>query len=290
MSRPATLLEAVASPRDATVSNASETPQLCFDYGGVAVAYGSDTEPWLAAVADRFDGFATQRESDFTIEYRVDDRPAAPPADLEVARWVSLGRVAEDGRLVFAGPSFSATADLAARRATVVGPLATYPLDLMMRDLLPLLVGDGVILHGAALTDGGRAWACCGPSGCGKSTLARLLPERALCDELTLIEPSDGALRVRSLPYWTARPGTAPLAGVYLLSHGREAARVPLAPEEALRELVPQTVWPALSQAATGRCFSSLCRLVEQVPVWRLAFAPTRDVWETISREDRPWR
>jgi hypothetical protein len=255
-----------------------------YDFGGVAVAFDSPSASWLAALDARFAGFETAAAPRFAIRYLPvgeDDgsrdalRGPLPPD----VRHDAEGRVVE-----MLGPGFAASIDLGARAAQVRGPASVYPVDMVLRELLPTLAG-GIVLHCALLSDGAAAWACCGASGTGKSTLAALLPERALCDELAVVSRDGAAFRARSLPYWEARPGGAPLAGVAILSHGAAHVRRRLSPEEALRALSPEVVWPGFPDTAVEAAFDTFAALLAAVPAWSLEFAPRADVWDALTAE-----
>jgi len=259
---------------------AGEDIDLRFDFGGVVVAFESASPAWRRAVAARFAGFESAAEPAF----RIAQRTAAAASDAAAGPWpvvLTAGRA--PGLLEMRGAGFAASVDLTAGAAEINGPEATYPVDMLLPDLLPLIAPAGVVMHCALLSDGGRAWACAGPSGCGKSTLAALLPERALCDELALVTAAGGAFSARALPFWFARPGGAPLAAVVLLRHGSAHRLRPLPPERALAALTREIRWPGGDGAALTRAFSALGDLVERVPAFELEFVPRADVWDVIA-------
>ena len=140
------------------------------------------------------------------------------------------------------------------------------------------------MIHAAALAEGDRGWVFSGPSGSGKSTLAGLFPERALCDEFVALSLDGDRPRLGALPFWTSRRGVAELAGIFLLRHGERDRRRRLGAGEAFARLRREVVWPTFDQSHLGRAFDTLCRLIEAVPVWELAFRPRREVWSTIDR------
>lgn len=255
-----------------------------FDLGGIVIAFASPSAEWLSELGKRFRGFESATEPSFRIRY-CPRKGAVAPAETIGGPMPPLVRPHPGGRgIEILGPGFAARADLEHGTAEVEGPAAVYPVDMVLRELLPALT-TGVILHCALLGDGMATWACGGASGSGKSTLAALLPEHALCDELAHIADCDGRFHGRSLPYWEARPGGAPLAGIAILRHGAEHRRTPLTPPQALRALATEVVWPTFSEPAMERRFAALGRLVESVPVWQLEFAPRADVWDVITAE-----
>jgi len=176
--------------------------------------------------------------------------------------------------------------DLRSRRAILRGPSAMYPLDNVLRHLLPLLWEEGVILHSALVADGaGSSVLACGPSGAGKSTLARLARGRALSDELAAVKLEDGGAMSIALPFWESRPGRAHLRAILHLEHGARNRLEPLRPEDTLRRLATQVLWPVWNESAIARSFAYLTEIAETVPAFDLSFVPTEDVWDFIDKE-----
>jgi len=157
-------------------------------------------------------------------------------------------------------------------------------LDVMLTEMLPTILAPSLVFHGALLSDGTSTYLCCGHSGAGKSTLATLLRGRALCDELALVRRcSARGFEGASLPYWDARPGSAPLAGVFVLEHAPLHRRRRLESGAALRELRQHLCWPTERPDLLAQAFTNLARLVQEVPVWRLGFRRDAGVWELIT-------
>jgi hypothetical protein len=208
---------------------------------------------WHAELKERFRGFLTETPPTVVLRHRPDG--AGPPVEYL--------------------PSGAEVRLNAGARTDYV--------DGVLRTRLPELAAPALVAHGALLTDGAGGFLCCGSSGAGKSALAALLPDRALCDELALVRAGGTAFEGISLPYWVARPGCVPMAGVFLLEHASEHRRQRLAPSEALRALRPHVCWPTSRPAALRGAFATLADLVAAVPVWRLEFALDPGVWRTIA-------
>ena len=195
-------------------------------------------------------------------------------------------RSRRDGmRLRLASETFTMELDACHRRVELTGPLATYPLDRLIQTLWYESHRQGLMIHAAALAEGGRGWIFSGPSGVGKSTLAGLFPEHALCDEFVALTLDGASPRLGSLPFWTSRRGNAELAGIHLLRHGCRDHRRRLDTGEAFARLRREVVWPTFDPDALNRAFTTLCQLIESVPVWELAFRPGREVWRVIQSE-----
>ena len=229
--------------------------RLRVDLGETVAELHTPDAHWLAALKERFRGFLTEAPPHLVLRHRPDG-PGPPveylPSGIEVRLNAGAGTEFVDG---------------------------------VLRPHLPELSAPALVAHGALLTDGARGFLCCGPPGAGKSTLAALLPERALCDELALVRAAGGGFEAISLPYWVARPGRVPLAGVFLLEHAPEHRRQRLAPAAAARALRSNICWPTHEPAALRRTFATMAELVSAVPVWRLGFAQDPGVWRTIAEE-----
>jgi len=209
---------------------------------------------WLTTLKERFQGFFTEAPPHLVLRHQP-DRAGPPVEHLTSCTEVRLN---------------------AGARAELV--------DGVLRTALPELTAPSLVAHCTLLTDGTRGFLCCGPSGAGKSTLAALLPEHALCDELALVRTVGNGFEGVSLPYWIARPGRVPLAGVFLLEHAPEHRRQRLTPAAAARALRSNIYWPTHNTTALRGAFATLTCLAALVPVWRLGFARDPSVWRTIAK------
>lgn len=251
------------------------------DVGGLGVRVSSPHAQWLQIAQQRYESFRASCEADVEVCYRVRETRSLSPAELFAGRMAGLACERHGKHLSLSGSGFSADLDLASRTLRVEGPLAVYPVDL----LLPVLwyeLHSGVILHSAALADRERGYLLCGPSGSGKSTMAGLFPDAALCDEFAAVSLAEDANRLSGLPFWKGRPGSADLQAIYLLEHGATNSRTAVRPTSAYRALQRETCWPLYDTSRLEQAFAELADLVARVPVWRLAFRPQREVWETL--------
>ena len=109
--------------------------------------------------------------------------------------------------------------------------------------------GFPFLLHSSAALQDGRAHVFCGPAGRGKSTAAALsTPRPVLTDECTALDLGPGGLRATGTPInpfcREKRPGSAPVAGLHLLSQAAEHARRPVPRDEAVPRLTAEVIAP----------------------------------------------
>jgi hypothetical protein len=262
------------------LSSETAVQSASFSLGELPFRFETTDSHWLGLLERRYSGFPAESDAvSFTIRFA----PTAVtlPGDLASPLAVHLEELrcspAPYGYRVETETS-SCDIDLLARRAEIRGPSAMYPLDNLLRHLLPILWRDGVIVHAAALVAaGGRGILASGPSGAGTSTFAGLAADRSLCDELSAVRLDGRAPLVVSLPFWKSRPGRAPLHAILVLEHGGRHRLEPLSPGAALRRLSTQILWPVWDETAMARSFAHLSRLVESVPSFVFSFAPRPD-------------
>jgi len=117
---------------------------------GHPVALVSPDHEWLGYVRCRFAAFITDEPPVFTVEHQT---TGLRPLDLSVPMMTRAEeRRVESTPTGFGihGETFTASVDLEARTAQVEGPCALYPLDSVLRHVLPILLGNGLLLHAAA--------------------------------------------------------------------------------------------------------------------------------------------
>jgi hypothetical protein len=146
-----------------------------------------------------------------------------------------------------------------------------------------LLPGSGALpVHGAAAVVAGRGAVFVGASGAGKSTLAGTSPWPLLSDEQVVLRLAH-EWQVEASPLFPGQgsvPGApVPLRAVFDLEKAAGLQVDRLSPAQAVRRLARVVLVPA-HPAVWSATLRMLCRLVESVPVYRLAWA----------REQPPWR
>jgi len=156
--------------------------------------------------------------------------------------------------------------------------------------------GDALLLHAAGIVRGGRGYVLAGPSGAGKTTAAGLAAGRGevLCDEnvIVMLDPATG-WQVLSTPFWghSTPPERvrrvncrAPLHGIYLLTHAADFRCTRLAPAEAVMALL-STEKVAVERDESAEAWLAVAdRLVTAVPVFRLEFRPTPELWDLLEQ------
>jgi len=129
----------------------------------------------------------------------------------------------------------------------------------------------GLLVHSATVVKEGVAYCFPAYGGTGKSTLARLTPgDLALSDELSLLTLEDGQWRAWPSPLWNwprqfvgdASRGY-PLGGMGFLRQAPMTAFKPLKADEALTQLMAQTVAFDALPKASATTFNLAADLVE---------------------------
>jgi len=256
-----------------------------FDFGGVAMAFECRDERFMSLVRQRYDAFSTRQPPTLRISYLVDGERAPLPRAIFAARQHPLGACRRGKHYALDGGTFRGEWDRAAGEMEIRGPLATYPIDRLIEEMVYAVNDRVVILHAAALVFDGRGFICCGPSGSGKSTLAGLFPDNALCDEHVAVRLDGRADRLSSLPFWRGRRGTTPLEAIYLLEHSTKNRRRRLSACDVATRLRPQVIWPTFGHDNLRKAFETFCSVIERVPVWELGFRPDKAVRSVLTGE-----
>jgi len=259
--------------------------QRRFLLAGVAVSLGCDSSQLISHLDRAWGHHSTKLDSDFTITCRIRPDSTAILDPNRLKPGLAYARHDTSNGFELRSKSFFAEVNLELRTAEISCPPELAPIQVLLRQLLPALVSDGIVLHAAGLAASGRGWVCTGPSGCGKSTLAALFPEAALCDELVAVRRLHEQFVVDSLPFWTSRATTVPLAGLHFLRHGPANKRTSLAPPLALKKLTREIHWPTYSRTAMDSCLAVAADLVTTIPCYELAFFPDTRVWPVLTSE-----
>ena len=240
------------------------TPGAIDDVAPVYRTFATAAEPRLVIEVER----GPRAERPRTPEYPAFRRTVLADGRVHVERYDADGEIAVDGRPLVArfriGPSPNSL-DACVRIATSLALPRT----------------GAIILHASAVQHAGRALVFTGHSGAGKSTLSSLLPAvSAACekigDELIVIAPDDGGWQVVIPPY-LGRDGVphgarAPLASIDVLVQAPFERRTRLAPAEAIRAVLRNTLVYVAEPRTAERVLAIAGRLALDVPCSRLEF------------------
>ena len=156
-----------------------------------------------------------------------------------------------------------------------------YPLDELLV-VHRLGQGLGVELHCCGIVDeAGRGWIFTGHSGAGKSTLAGLWADRdvtVLSDDRIILRNIDGAVKMFGTP-WHGEAGFAvaagaPLAGIFVIEHGKGNDIEALEPISAVSELMARAFVPFHEPVALETAIDVLGLAAQTLPCCRFRFTP----------------
>ena len=140
----------------------------------------------------------------------------------------------------------------------------------------------GILMHAAGVVHRGKAYLLAGASGAGKSTLSELLVKakigKMLSDERTIVREIMGKMIAFGTPWagtaGIGRSGSAPLAGIFFLKHGRANAIEKLDPATAADRLLPVISIPWYDPDTAAPIIAFAKRLVAEMPAYEMNFTP----------------
>jgi hypothetical protein len=144
-----------------------------------------------------------------------------------------------------------------------------------------LLSMGGAMLHSAGIVSGSKASLFLGHSGAGKSTLSELAHEHGLMvlsDDLNVLLPEDGQIRVEKVPFtgtFAQQPDerySYPLGGVFKLLQGRENSLDELGPGAALSLLLSCAPFVNEDPYRFEQLADNLANIVQTTNTWNLTF------------------
>ncbi len=266
------------------------TTALDLEIGGLALRFALPPG-WLPPLRDRYAAFLTAQPPAWSVT--VEEGAVAVT---ESAAWIS-----HEGPLSrFGVPGVAGWIDLAARTASIRTPSARGAWSAIERTAGYILMQalpreqEALWLHASGVVLRGRGHVFFGASGAGKTTVARLAAGHAdlLCDENVVLKLAADAWELQSTPFWghSTPPELirrvnrrAPLDALYQLTHTPDFTVTRLSPADAVTALL------GTEKVATERVDSALAwlaiagRLVERVPVYRLGFRPTVELWDFLA-------
>ena len=274
---------------------------LTVEIGGIPIRVNTSDADFLDMLQNRYAGFVGSSQH-AELEFDVDlVRPGFvdPDADLRVTQ--------RSGKWSLERGDFRAEWEPAGRTGTIRQSANPYSIDAVLRIVHTLVLAQegGFLMHAASAIRNGKAFLFAGVSGAGKTTISRLAPSDAtlLTDEISYVRKDvrkdmlqhardDARKQGHSyVAYGTPFTGelaklgenvSAPISALYLLAQGPENRIDPVAPGEAVRELLANVLFFAEDQELVQRAFHAACEFVSRVPVSRLTFVPDTRVWEMI--------
>ena len=152
---------------------------------------------------------------------------------------------------------------------------------------------DSLLIHSSAAIADGKGFLFVGPSEAGKSTAIRnSAAHHVLGDEMNLIHFTDAGPVVEGTPFngtfRDKKPGSAPLAGVFLLNKAPAHSLTEVNPAEAASHLAAEIVpfiglEDTVSPDTVPQLVDAATRILEGVPVQRLNLLPDPDFWLVIA-------
>jgi len=166
-----------------------------------------------------------------------------------------------------------------------------YPLDQLL--LMHYFAGRrGVLVHGAGLKLGKRIYLFAGASGAGKSTFSELLARAGLgtvlSDERMIVRSLIGGLLAFGTPWagtaGIARPGSAPLAGIFFLRHGLRNEILEISAGDAADRLLAMASIPWYDPESAAPIVAFIKKICAAVPCREFRFTPARSAVEFLRR------
>lgn len=265
------------SPGRTLPSSADKTtpPPLSLDIAGVRVSLDFPPGPFRERAVRRYSPFLTCRRPEYVLKTGfVPGRPRPFRPSLEEA----------GGELKLRRGDFDCSLDLRRGRGRLELAPRVQAFDSFLRVLYSRLLPDrgGLLVHGACLEKGGRAYLFPGVSGAGKSTLSKLAAAagkaRVLSDELAPVRLFGGRFYAYGSPFWgEMKPGREarryPLAGVYGLEKAREDGLLPAAHGALLRLLLRCAMNFSSGPAQAGSLLALCARLSAEKGRGRFRFS-----------------
>ncbi|MCI5207290.1 MAG: hypothetical protein D3910_00495 [Candidatus Electrothrix sp. ATG2] len=149
---------------------------------------------------------------------------------------------------------------------------------------------QGLMIHASGGSVQGKGMVFAGTSGMGKSTLSELLcssPKSQLfSDERLVIRFADERWNVWGTPWQStgniARNETAPLSALIFLRQAEKTKITALTPSQGLHRLLQVVSIPWYSEEWTNKGLAVCEPLVQEIPMFELAFRPDQTAVEAV--------
>lgn len=173
----------------------------------------------------------------------------------------------------------------------------TYLLQPLIKYLLVniLALNGGIMLHGAVIKTGGKAFIFSGRSGSGKTTLSELFRAsgiQVMTDENIVIRKRDG----RICAYGTPWPGggrmaasdSAPVGAICFISHGTENVLRKADAKRSAKNILYQAIVQTWDPASIGRIFDSVNAVAANTPCFDMPFVNDESVVKFVMKNLAP--
>jgi hypothetical protein len=257
------------------------------DISGLPIASRVPYPDWLPGLAGRYAPFVTEQPARWNVDLRHD------PALVDTDRpWLR-----HHGSLsVFRVNAYAGWIDMARRAASVSTPSQARAVSALERTLAYVYMQilprehDALLLHGVGVEVDGGGHVFFGPSGAGKTTVARLSESfgQVLSDESVVLRNTPAGVVLDSTPFWglSTPPQmvrrirrSVPLAALYTLVHAPDFRLERLRPWETVSTLLGTEKVAVERVESASAWLAAAERILAQVPVYRLSFPPTPDLW-----------
>jgi len=170
-----------------------------------------------------------------------------------------------------------------------------YPLDQLLL-MYYFSRRRGILTHAAGMVRGGKAFIFPGASGAGKSTFSELLVEarigKMLSDERMIVREIAGTMQAFGTPWagtaGIARDGSAPLAGIFFLKHGKSNRIEKLDASAAADRMLPMISVPWYDPDTAAPIIVFAKRVFALVPAYEFRFTPDRSAidlfWKFVKK------
>jgi hypothetical protein len=263
------------------------TSSLVVEIGDYPVRLSAADPHLLGSVRERYTGFVTETPSATPFNLTLQVVPN------RISNTEAVHVTCSDGCWRFERDMFHAEwfPETGCGSVLQVGAYATS-IDSVLRILHTLLLAPrgGFLLHAASAVRNGSAFVFSGVSGIGKTTISRLAPPDVtlLTDEMSYIRPRGDGYQAFGTPFAgdLGRNGaniSAPLKEIHMLARGSRNKRELLPPSKAAAALLRNVLFFAVDPEYVRMVFEAACQVASSIPVYRLTFLPTAEVWEMIS-------
>jgi hypothetical protein len=169
----------------------------------------------------------------------------------------------------------------------VVNPLH-YPLDQLLVIYL-MATRQGLLVHAAGVRAGDQGLVLAGRSGVGKTTIMSLLGHSylGLSDDRVMVRSVDSTILAYGTPWAgegrVAAATAVPLRAIAFLHQARQMRVVPLAPADAVRQLLPAASILWYDRERMAEALGFIDHLLNRIPAYELHFRPEPGVIDLVS-------